>query len=131
MGAIQQAFNQALTVGTFIANPAIQSAKAKRAEKKDIQKTEVAAEEALGRMEEAFGAKEGTYSEQQLGDIVKEAYEAQEASYAKRPTLQKGALKAELYESAREWEAADAVSKYRQMSKDQKANIEKVKGGAK
>lgn len=142
MGAIQQAFNQALAVGAIAAHPFARAAAEKRFEQKNIAKAEAGAEAALNRMEEAFGSASGTYSDQQLSDLVQEAYEAQETSYRARPSLQKGALRAELYEHVKEWtvanEAADAVSKYRTAHKDQKANMDAARqpkpdetGGAK
>lgn len=142
MGAIQQAFNQALAIGALATSPLARQKAEKRAEQKAIAKAETGAEEAFARMEEVFGDSKGTYSEQQMKDVLGEAYEAQEASYRARPSLQKGALRAELYEELKEWdvaeEAASAVKKYKTMHKDQRANMDAARkpkteetGGAK
>lgn len=142
MGAIQQAFNQALAIGALATSPIARQKAEKRAEHKAIVKAEAGADAAFARMEEAFGAKHGTYSEQQLKDLLGEAYEAQEASYRARPSLQKGALRAELYEEMKEWDVADeaagAVRKYKTMNQDQRANMDAARkpktdetGGAK
>lgn len=151
MGAIQQAFNQGLAITALAASPIVRQKVEMRAEQKAITKAETGAEEALNRMEEVFGADNNKYSDQQMRDVLEEAYKAQETSYNKKPTLEKGALRAELYENLKEWDAEEpakkavnSVAATREQYKDQIAmlhsiakdvtrwsNIQTKKGGAK
>lgn len=134
MGAIQQAFNQALAIGAIAAAPMVKQNMDKRAEQRAIAKAETEANEAFKRMDEIFGAKDGTYSDQQKEDALYEAYETQEKSYQARPSLQKGALKAELYEDLKEWnepaeKAAKNVAATRDQYKDQIAMLHSIAEG--
>lgn len=134
MGAIQQAFNQALAIGAIATAPMVKQNMKKQAEQEAITKAETEAEQAYDRMEEVFGAKKGTYSEQQMKDVLNEVYEAQKASYKARPSLEKGALKAELYENLKEWnepaeKAAKNVAATRDQYKDQIAMLHSIAEG--
>jgi hypothetical protein len=113
MGAIQQAFNQALNIGALAMSPAIANKKAEKAKiKAETEKTEKAqakSNEAFDVADKVFGEKGHTEAERELA--VKDLYEAQEANYKQNPTKENFELRAQTYEDYQEWVEDTAAEK--------------------
>ena len=113
MGAIQQAFNQALNIGAIAMSPAIANKKAEKAKiKAETEKSEKAqakSNQAFDVAEKVFG--EGGHTEAEMELAVKDLYEAQEANYKQNPTKDNFELRAQTYEDYQEWVEDTAAEK--------------------
>lgn len=132
MGAIQQAFNQALNIGAIAMGPAIANKRAEKAkikaETEKSQKAEAKADKAFEMVEKLYG--EEGHTDEELKLASKDLYEAQEANYQQNPTLENFELRAQTYEDYQAWlpdkstesaakKAAAAMAQQQQQYKDQ------------
>lgn len=130
MGAIQQAFNQALNIGAIVASPMI-------AEQKKIRKAEKGAELASEHRLE-LATKKPKVEEAILDEAFEKERKAHERSYEAKPTAKKAEYLGVLRGEAEDYAAEDAAKKaanevYRQSQiyKDQQALIQSVKEASK